>query len=230
MLSFQRFDMQLVLAIPSRQAGALIELFWNTFYMILILTQRTRDWTGECQSFLSLTFFLNLPCEVSGIFTFIFSRFTYSNVNLSALLYSCKIGVVPRSAVLVKCIVSFVINEWIPNIILNIKYKLISLFAARLHAVAAEHAIEATKQFFEELRTTVGDDIFARFLNLQALRTLALVIDDTGSMGGRSVWSYNQHYLTLRALKEASKKIIFWSNFWSSVYQLLLNSNHSQFI
>ena len=51
--------------------------------------------------------------------------------------------------------------------------------------MAAEHAIEATKQFFEDLRTTVGDDIFARFLNLQALRTLALVIDDTGSMGGR---------------------------------------------
>ena len=61
-----------------------------------------------------------------------------------------------------------------------------SLFAFRLHALAAEHAIEATKQFFEDLRATVGDDIFARFLNLQAMRTLALVIDDTGSMGGRS--------------------------------------------
>ena len=60
-----------------------------------------------------------------------------------------------------------------------------SFVAVRLHAVAAEHAIEATKQFFEDLRTTVGDDIFALFLDLQAVRTLALVIDDTGSMGGR---------------------------------------------
>ena len=58
--------------------------------------------------------------------------------------------------------------------------------AVRLHTVAAEHAIEATKDFFEDLRTTVGDDIFARFLDLQAARTLALVIDDTGSMGGKS--------------------------------------------
>lgn len=65
-----------------------------------------------------------------------------------------------------------------------------SLLVDSLHAVAAEHAIEATKQFFEELRSTVGDDIFARFLNLQAVRTLALVIDDTGSMGGRSYFSY----------------------------------------
>ena len=61
-----------------------------------------------------------------------------------------------------------------------------SLTTVRFHTVAAEHAIEATKQFFEDLRTTVGDDVFTRFLNLQAVRTLALVIDDTGSMGGRS--------------------------------------------
>ena len=52
--------------------------------------------------------------------------------------------------------------------------------------MAAEYAVEATKQFFENLRATVGDKIFARFLNLQAVRTLALVIDDTGSMGGRA--------------------------------------------
>ena len=32
----------------------------------------------------------------------------------------------------------------------------------------------------------VGDEIFARFLDLLAVRTLALVIDDTGSMGGMS--------------------------------------------
>lgn len=57
--------------------------------------------------------------------------------------------------------------------------------------MAAEHAIEATKQFFEDLRTTVGDERFARFLNLQAVRTLALVIDDTGSMGGWSDFIFN---------------------------------------
>ena len=32
----------------------------------------------------------------------------------------------------------------------------------------------------------VGDEIFARFLDLLAIRTLVLVIDDTGSMGGVS--------------------------------------------
>ena len=68
-----------------------------------------------------------------------------------------------------------------------VNYKrLYSFVAVRLHTVAAEHAIEATKDFFEDLRTTVGDDIFARFLDVQAARTLALVIDDTGSMGGKS--------------------------------------------
>ena len=58
-----------------------------------------------------------------------------------------------------------------------------SLFITRLHAVAADLAIKATKQFFEDIRSAVGDDMFARLLNLQAVRTLALVIDDTGSMG-----------------------------------------------
>ena len=48
--------------------------------------------------------------------------------------------------------------------------------------MAAELAIEATKSFFDDLRSVIGDDRFARFLNLQAVRTLSLVIDDTGSM------------------------------------------------
>lgn len=48
--------------------------------------------------------------------------------------------------------------------------------------MAAELAIQATKSFFDDLRSVVGDDRFARFLNLQAARTLSLVIDDTGSM------------------------------------------------
>lgn len=62
----------------------------------------------------------------------------------------------------------------------------IHIFSFRFHALAAEYAVEATKQFFENLRAAVGDKTFARFLNLQAVRTLALVIDDTGSMGGRT--------------------------------------------
>lgn len=52
----------------------------------------------------------------------------------------------------------------------------------RLHMMAAELAIEATKSFFDDLRSVIGDDRFARLLNLQAVRTLSLVIDDTGSM------------------------------------------------
>ena len=62
----------------------------------------------------------------------------------------------------------------------------VSLSITRLHAIAAEVAIEATKVFFEDVRNVVGDEIFARFLDLQAVRTLVLVIDDTGSMGGIS--------------------------------------------
>jgi len=62
----------------------------------------------------------------------------------------------------------------------------LSLSITRLHAIAAEVAIEATKVFFEDVRNVVGDEIFARFLDLLAVRTLVLVIDDTGSMGGMS--------------------------------------------
>lgn len=62
----------------------------------------------------------------------------------------------------------------------------VSLSITRLHAIAAEVAIEATKVFFKDVRNVVGDEIFARFLDLLAVRTLVLVIDDTGSMGGMS--------------------------------------------
>ena len=62
----------------------------------------------------------------------------------------------------------------------------VSLSITRLHTIAAEVAIEATKVFFEDVRNVVGDEIFARFLDLLAVRTLVLVIDDTGSMGGIS--------------------------------------------
>lgn len=69
-----------------------------------------------------------------------------------------------------------------------------SFFIVRLHAVAAELAIEATKTFFADLRIAVGDDKFARLLNLHAARTLALVIDDTGSMGGASANQIQAQY------------------------------------
>ena len=70
---------------------------------------------------------------------------------------------------------------------INRYWRISFILLFRLHAVAAELAIEATKKFFEDLRAAVGDHKFARFLNLQAVRTLALVIDDTGSMGGTAL-------------------------------------------
>lgn len=71
----------------------------------------------------------------------------------------------------------------------------LSLSITRLHAIAAEVAIEATKVFFEDVRNVVGDEIFARFLDILAVRTLVLVIDDTGSMGGMSVNLLYSHCL-----------------------------------
>ena len=53
-----------------------------------------------------------------------------------------------------------------------------------LHLVAKEFAIEASKVFFREIRTAVGDEKFAKFLNLKSDHTLAFVIDVSGSMRG----------------------------------------------
>jgi len=43
-------------------------------------------------------------------------------------------------------------------------------------------AFEATSIFLNDVRSAVGDDIFAKFLNLQSKKTMALVIDVSGSM------------------------------------------------
>ena len=39
-------------------------------------------------------------------------------------------------------------------------------------------------KFLNDIRSTVGDDIFAKFLNLKTERSLAFVIDVSGSMSG----------------------------------------------
>ena len=46
-------------------------------------------------------------------------------------------------------------------------------------------AIKATKLFFDGIRKDVGDQKFAKFLNMEALRTLSFAIDTTGSMSGK---------------------------------------------
>ena len=53
-----------------------------------------------------------------------------------------------------------------------------------LHKIAADLAIEATSIFLSDIRSTVGDDIFAKFLNLKSENSMALVIDVSGSMSG----------------------------------------------
>ncbi|KAJ7382675.1 hypothetical protein OS493_033733 [Desmophyllum pertusum] len=53
---------------------------------------------------------------------------------------------------------------------------------ASLHKIAADLAIEATKVFLSDVRSTVGDDIFAKFLNFKSDNSMALVIDVSGSM------------------------------------------------
>jgi len=45
-------------------------------------------------------------------------------------------------------------------------------------------AIEASSIFLNDVRSAVGDDIFARFLNLKSDKSMALVIDVSGSMRG----------------------------------------------
>ena len=55
-----------------------------------------------------------------------------------------------------------------------------------LHKVAADMAIEASSIFLNDVRSAVGDDIFARFLNLKSDKSMALVIDVSGSMSGES--------------------------------------------
>lgn len=55
-----------------------------------------------------------------------------------------------------------------------------------LHKIAADMAFEATSIFLNDVRSAVGDDTFAKFLNLQSKKTMALVIDVSGSMSGES--------------------------------------------
>ena len=59
-----------------------------------------------------------------------------------------------------------------------------SSFLCSLHNIAADLAIEATSIFVTGIREAVGDVIFAKFLNMNSARSLALVIDVSGSMSG----------------------------------------------
>ena len=59
-----------------------------------------------------------------------------------------------------------------------------------LHEIAADLAIQATSKFLNDIRSTVGDDIFAKFSNLKSERSLALVIDVSGSMSGEPISSH----------------------------------------
>ena len=47
-------------------------------------------------------------------------------------------------------------------------------------------AVEATSIFLNDVRSAVGDDTFAKFLNLKSEKSMALVIDVSGSMSGES--------------------------------------------
>ena len=63
-------------------------------------------------------------------------------------------------------------------------FLLLLLLFFSLHKIAADLAIGATSIFLNDIRSTVGDDIFAKFLNLKSENSMALVIDVSGSMRG----------------------------------------------
>ena len=69
---------------------------------------------------------------------------------------------------------------------LNLTRTILISLEFSLHKVAADLAFEATYRFLSDIRSTVGDDIFAKFLNLNSDESMALVIDVSGSMSGES--------------------------------------------
>ena len=68
----------------------------------------------------------------------------------------------------------------------NLTHTILISLKFSLHKVAADLAFEATYLFLSDIRSTVGDDIFAKFLNLNSDESMALVIDVSGSMSGES--------------------------------------------
>jgi hypothetical protein len=72
-----------------------------------------------------------------------------------------------------------------PLHILPTNVMFILFYYNRQHQSAARVAIKATKLFFDGIRKDVGDQKFAKFLNMEALRTLSFAIDTTGSMSGK---------------------------------------------
>lgn len=76
-------------------------------------------------------------------------------------------------------------NVWAPYAYISISSKRsIDRSFFSLHKIAADFAIEATSIFLNDIRSTVGDDVFAKFLNLKSENSMALVIDVSGSMRG----------------------------------------------
>ena len=61
-------------------------------------------------------------------------------------------------------------------------------------------AIEATSNFLNDVRSAVGDDTFAKFLNLKSENSMALVIDVSGSMSGESSSCNRGFHDTFRGL------------------------------
>ena len=78
------------------------------------------------------------------------------------------------------CRLPFAVNVML-NLSINQLYPSISL-----HKIAADMALEATSIFLNDVRSAVGDDTFAKFLNLKSENSMALVIDVSGSMSGES--------------------------------------------
>ena len=72
------------------------------------------------------------------------------------------------------------------SIFFNLTRTILISLKCSLHKVAADLALEATYLFLSDVRSTVGDDIFAKFLNLKSDESMALVIDVSGSMSGES--------------------------------------------
>ena len=58
-----------------------------------------------------------------------------------------------------------------------------------LHEEAANVAMQATVNFLEDIRETVGDEVFRRFLDIEILHTsVAFVVDTTASMSDELPW------------------------------------------
>ena len=75
-----------------------------------------------------------------------------------------------------------------------------------LHKIAADLATEATSIFLNDIRLTVGDGIFAKFLNLKSENSMALVIDVSENMSGEPLVII-QFFLSILPLTRILQKV-----------------------